>query len=127
MKIEVSQIQPTETDAELLAVGLHEGEELPADLAGARGAGDAKAGFQKLALLRPEQPSRALVVGLGKRDEADAERIRLAAAVAAKEAVELEATSLAWLLPESDSDEATAEALVTGTILATHRFDRFLS
>lgn len=127
MRVEVSQTQPAETDADLLAVGLYEGEQLPAELAGAPGAGDAKVGFQKLTLLRPEQPSRVLVVGLGKRDDADAERIRLAAAVAAKEATKLEATSLAWLLPESDHDEATAEALVTGTILAVYRFDRFQS
>jgi leucyl aminopeptidase len=127
MRVEVSQIQTTETDADLLAVGLYEGEQLPAELAGAPGAGDAKAGFQKLTLLRPEHPGRVFAVGLGKRDDADAERIRLAAAVAAKEAVKLEATSLAWLLPESDHDEGTAEALVTGTILAGYRFDRYLS
>ncbi len=127
MRVEVSQIETAETDADLLAVGLYEGEQLPAELAEARGAGDAKGGFQKLALLRPEQPGRVLAVGLGKRDDADAERIRIAAAVAAKEAAKLEATSLAWLLPESGEDEATAEALVTGTILAGYRFDRYLS
>ncbi len=127
MRVEVSQIKTTETDADLLAVGLYEGEQLPAELAGAPGAGDAKGGFQKLTLLRPEQPGRVLAVGLGKRDDADAERIRLVAAVAAKEAAKLEVTSLAWLLPESGEDEATAEALVTGTILATYRFDRYLS
>jgi leucyl aminopeptidase len=127
MRVEVSQIQPAETDADLLAVGLYEGEQLPAELAGAPGAGDAKDGFQRLTLLRPEQPGRVLVVGLGKRTDADAERIRLAAAVTAKEAAKLEATSLAWLLPESDHDEATAEGLVTGTILAVYRFDRYLN
>jgi leucyl aminopeptidase len=127
MRVEVSQIKTTETDADLLAVGLYEGEQLPTEFAGAPGAGDAKDGFQKLTLLRPEQPGRVLAVGLGKRDDADAERIRLAAAVAAKEAVKLEVASLAWLLPQSDHDEATAEALVTGTILAGYRFDRYLS
>ncbi len=127
MRVEVSQAQPTETDADLLAVGLYEGEQLPAELATAQGAGDAKPGFQKLTLLRPEQPGRVLVVGFGKRDDADVERIRLAAAVAAKEAAKLEAASLVWLLPGSDDDGATAEALVTGTILAAYRFDRFQS
>ena len=68
-----------------------------------------------------------LVVGLGKREEVDAERLRLAAAVAAKQAGKLEAASLAWLLPESDDDEATADAIVTGTILADYRFDRLKS
>ena len=56
-----------------------------------------------------------------------AERFRLAAAVAAKQAGKLEAASLAWLLPESDEDEATADAIVTGTILADYRFDRLKS
>jgi len=127
VKVEVSKLQATETGADLLVLGLYEDGELPADLAGAPGAGDAKGGFEKLALLRPERPGRALVVGLGKREDADAERVRLAAAVAAKEAARLEAASLAWLLPDSDDDEATAAALVTGTILADYRFDRFRS
>ena len=102
MRVEVRQLPPGEIDADLLVVGLYEGEALPAELAGAAGAGDAKGDFQKLALLHPERPVRVLVVGLGKRDEVDAERIRLAAAVAAKQAGKLEAASLAWLLPESD-------------------------
>jgi len=123
----VRQLPPGEIDADLLVVGLHEGEELPAELAAAAGAGDAKGDFQKLALLHPERPARVLVVGLGKREEADAERFRLAAAVAAKQAGKLEAASLAWLLPESDDGEATADAIVTGTILADYRFDRLKS
>jgi leucyl aminopeptidase len=127
MRVDVSQLQPAETSTDLLMVGLYEGQELPADLATAQGAADAKGEFKKLTLLRPEKPGRVLVVGLGRRDDVDAERIRLAAAVAAKEAAKLEATSLAWLLPESEDDEATAAALVTGTILAVYRFDRFLS
>ena len=57
----------------------------------------------------------------------DAERARVAAALAARRAAELEATSLAWLLPESDDEEAVAAALVTGTLLAAYRFDRFKS
>jgi leucyl aminopeptidase len=127
VKVTVSKPEISETDADLLVVCLYDGEELPAELADAPGAGDAKGDFQKLTLLRPEQPQRALVVGLGKREEADPERVRLAAAVAAKEAVKLDAASVALLLPDSDDDEATADALITGTILATYRFDRFRS
>jgi leucyl aminopeptidase len=67
------------------------------------------------------------VVGLGKRDEIDAEKLRVAAARAAKEAARLEATSLAWALPESDDAEAAVTALVTGAVLAAYRFDRFKS
>ena len=127
VNIAVSQESPLEVAAELGVAGLYEGEKLPAALAGAPGAADAKGGFQRLTLLRPERPERVLVVGLGKREDADAERIRVAAALAAKEAAELDAASVAWSLPESDDDAETAAAIVTGTILADYRFDRFRS
>lgn len=128
MKVEVRQTDIAEVDADLLVVvGLHEGDELPAELASAAGADDARAGFKKLTLLHPERLRHALVVGLGRREEMDAERARVAAALAVREAGRLEATSLAWLLPESGDDAATAAALVTGTILAAYRFDRFRS
>ena len=134
MRVEVSQLAPAEIDVDLLVVGLYEDGALPADLTGAPGATDAKGGFEKLTLLRPRRPARALVVGLGRREDAGPERIRIAAALAAKEATKLEAASLAWLSPESgdaeaaaEGAEATAAALVTGTILADYRFDRYLS
>jgi leucyl aminopeptidase len=127
VRVEVSQLAPAEIDVDLLVVGLYEDGELPEALSAAPGAADAKGKFQKLALLRPERPSRALVVGLGKRDEADTERLRVAAALASKEALKLEAASLAWMLPDSEDAEASAAALVTGTILASYSFDRFRS
>jgi leucyl aminopeptidase len=127
MKVEVRQAEIPEVDADLAVLGLFEDEELPAELAAAPGAADAKGAFKKLALLHPERPGRALVVGLGKREEMDAERARVAAALAAREAAGLEASTIAWALPESSDDAATAEGLVTGTVLAAYRFDRFLS
>ncbi len=127
VEVRVLDIEVVEVGADLLVVGLCEGEELPAELAGAPGASEAKGAFQKLTLLRPERPGRVLVVGLGKREEADPERLRLAAAVAAKEVGGLEAASLAWLPPESDDPPAIVAAIVTGTILAEYRFDRFKS
>jgi leucyl aminopeptidase len=127
MKVELSQGALPEVDADLAVVGLREGEELPAELAAAPGAGDAKGGFKKQALLHPERPGRVLVVGLGKAEDLDAERLRVAAALAAKQAARLQARSLAWQLPESDDKDAAAEAIVTGTILASYRFDRFKS
>jgi leucyl aminopeptidase len=127
MRVELSQSALPEVEADLAVVGLREGEELPAELAAAPGAGDAKGGFKKQALLHPEQPGRVLVVGLGKAEELDAERLRVAAALAAKQAQRLDARSLTWQLPASNDDAAAAEALVTGTILASYRFDRFKS
>ncbi len=127
MKVSVSQLEVTALDAGLLAVGLCEGEELPAELASAPGAADAKSAFKKLSILHPEQPVRVLVVGLGKREDLDAERARVAAALAAKEAGKLGLTSLAWAVPEHADPGALVEGLVTGTILGAYRFDRFKS
>jgi leucyl aminopeptidase len=127
MKVEVKQVELGATGADLVAVGLLEGGEMPAPVADASGADPARSGLEKLTLLRPEGSAPVLVVGLGKRAELDAEKLRVAAAVAAKEAARLEARSLAWTLPDIDDAEAAAEALVTGTILASYRFDRFKS
>jgi leucyl aminopeptidase len=127
VKVETSQAEIAEISADLLVVGLYEGDELPAGLNDAAGAADAKGGFKKLSVLHPGSPPRALVVGLGRREDLDAERARVGAALAAKQAASLEATSLAWLLPASEQDEEIAAGLVTGTILGSYRFDRFLS
>ena len=128
VNVEVSQADPAAVDAGLLVVGLFEDGELPEALAAARGAAEARGGYKKLAALHPERPGRALVVGLGKREDFDAERARVAAALAAKEAARLEASSVAWILPEADGPaEAIAEGIVTGTILGSYRFDRFLA
>jgi len=127
VKVEVKQLDIPDVEADLLAVGLFDGEALPAELASAAGGADARGAFKKLALIHPERPVRVLAVGLGPRAEMDAERARVAAALAVQEGGRLEATSLAWLLPELDEDETVAAALVTGTILGAYRFDRFRS
>jgi leucyl aminopeptidase len=127
MKVGVEQGELKDVGADLLVIGLVKGDELPSEISAAEGADAAKAGFKKLSLLRPEGFPPTLVVGLGKRGELDAERLRVVAALAAKEAKRLDATSLAWPLPESDDGAAAAGALVTGTILAAYRFDRFKS
>jgi leucyl aminopeptidase len=126
MKVEVRQKELLpDPGADLTVIGLYEDGALPAPIAEFAGAADAKGAFKKLMLFHPDGASRLLVVGLGKREEADAERLRIAAALAAKEAGRLEASSLAWALPETGNDAAAAEALVTGTILGSYRFDRF--
>ena len=124
MKVDVRDIRHSEANADLVAVGLYEDGSLPAELAGATGAGAALGGFKKLSpAFDGEQ--RVVVVGLGEREDADAERLRVAAALVAKQVAGLKVGSLAWLLPESDDEVAAAEAIVAGTILASYRFDRF--
>jgi len=125
MRVEVKQSELTDAGAELAVVGLFEDGELPAPAAVANGADQAQAGFKKLTILRPDGFGPVLVVGLGKRDELDTEKLRVVAAIAAKEAARLEAGSAVWALPESSEPAAAVEALVTGTILAGYRFDRF--
>jgi leucyl aminopeptidase len=127
MKVSVSQVELAAVEADLVAIGLCEGEELPAEIASARGAADAKGGFKRLTTVHPEHPARVVVAGLGKREDLDAERLRVAAALVAKQAAKLDVASLAWLLPEADDAGALAEGVVTGTILGTYRFDRFKS
>jgi leucyl aminopeptidase len=127
MKVEVKQVELAEAGTDLAIMGLLEGGELPQPVAGVAGAETAKSGFKKLSLLRPEGFPPVLVVGLGAGDALDAEKLRVAAAVAAKEADRLETTSVAWALPRGLAAETAADALVTGTILAAYRFDRFKS
>jgi leucyl aminopeptidase len=115
----------TEVDADLSCVGLFEGDELPEGLRDAPGARDAKPGYKKVALLRPERPERVLVVGLGDREEFDPERARVAGALACREAANLGATTIAWVPPGGADPAATVAALVEGTELAAYRFDRF--
>jgi leucyl aminopeptidase len=125
LRVEAADKPLAEVEADLLAVMLFEGDDLPEPLSGAPGAEDAKAGYKKTALVHPEKPRRALVVGLGDRDDFDPERARVAAAIAARSAAGLEATSLALASPDSGEPRAVASALVEGAILASYRFDRF--
>src|SRR6185437_12763105 len=122
MQVDVRQSSLRDADAALVAVGLYEGEALPAEVAGAPGAADAKGSFKTMTRLYPGGPERLLVVGLGEREELDAEKLRVLAALVADEATKVEATSLAWALPPYEDEAAAAEALVTGTILGAYRF-----
>src|SRR3954454_15667080 len=118
-----------ETTADTRVVGLFEGESPPAGaVAELVEAGEAKSGLRKVAVAHEDAPGggrrRVIAVGLGKRDELDAEKARVAAGAAAQRARELGARSLAWAAP---SGEGVAGALVEGTLLALYRFDAFKS
>jgi leucyl aminopeptidase len=125
VRVEVTDKPLAEVEADLLTVMLFEGDDLPEPLAGAPGSEDVKAGYKKTALVHPESPRRALVVGLGNRDEFEPERARVAGALAAHSASAIEATSLAFAGPDAADPKAVAAALVEGAILASYRFDRF--
>ena len=121
MQVSISPAPAAESTADLLCVGLFDGEELPAFLAGAAGAADARAKFKKLTILRPERPERVLVVGLGERDEFDAERARVAASLGVRQSERYEAETLAWDVP---GEAPIAAAVTGGTVLAAYRFDQ---
>jgi leucyl aminopeptidase len=131
MRVEVTGKPFAEVDADLHAIGLFDGERLPDPYADQPGAGDVRSAFRKLTLLRAEAPQRLLVVGLGAREELEAERLRVAAALAVSEGGRYEARAIAWALPDSTGErlsrESQAGALVEGTVLAAFRLDRFKS
>ena len=131
MQVEVTDKPFAGVEADLHAMGLFDGDELPAPYRDLPGAGDVKTAFKKLTLLRPERPERLLIVGLGKREDLDAERLRVAAALAVIEAGRYEARRIAWALPETANDHpapgGAATAVVEGAVLASYRFDRFKS
>ncbi|OLE36271.1 MAG: hypothetical protein AUG48_07950 [Actinobacteria bacterium 13_1_20CM_3_68_9] len=131
MQVEVTDKPLVSVEADLHAIGLFDEEVLPEAFRDLPGAGDVRTAFKKLTLLRPDQPARLLVVGLGSPDELDPERLRVAAALAVTEAARYDARTIAWGLPQGPSDhappEARAAAVVEGTMLASYRFDRFKS
>jgi len=69
---------------------------------------------------------RVLVVGLGKRAEVDAERIRRAAAAALRRCRDLGAKVVSTaLLGDGLSPKVRAQALAEGALLGTYTFDRY--
>ncbi|MCW3024703.1 MAG: Leucyl aminopeptidase [Solirubrobacterales bacterium] len=128
--MQVSAIsQPTtDSDADTIAIGVFEDEELPADapeeLGALLAAGEARRSFKRLALTHVDG-RRWLLVGFGARKDLTPERARVAAAIVAERASELSTRALCWAAP--GDDPALAAALVEGTILADYRFERHKS
>jgi leucyl aminopeptidase len=128
MRVFATTDPPAETDADTLVVGVFEGEGIAQDVeGGALGrlleTGEARTTFRHVAVTHAGG-RRRLIVGLGRRDAFDAERARLAAAVALGRAQELGTRRLCWELPH-DVSGAVAGGLVEGTLLAAYRFDRY--
>ena len=127
MNVEVADKQLAEVSADLHAAFLFDGDELPAELADARGASETEGGFRKSAVVHPEKPGSVVVIGLGKKDDFTPERARVAAAIAAQFAAKRKATSLAMAVPDEGDLATTAAALVEGATLGSYRFDRYKS
>ncbi|HEX8855138.1 MAG TPA: leucyl aminopeptidase [Thermoleophilaceae bacterium] len=114
-----------QTDADTRVVGLFEGEALdtPA-LQALVEAGEAKPRLKSVAVAH-DGGTRVLIAGLGKRDEFDAEKARVAAASAVAKAKELATRSLSWEAPTDDPRHAAA--LVEGTLLRLYEFNQYKS
>ena len=124
MLVRATTAAPPETGADTIAVGVFEGERIAHDvdgiLQGLVDSGEARAGLRKLAVAHAGG-NRYVLVGLGKRDEFDAERARLAATAVAGRARELGAKRLCWEIPH----HVDAPGFVEGTVLAAYEYDAF--
>jgi leucyl aminopeptidase len=141
MEIRATTDDPPGTGADTIVVGIFEGKGIPHDVdersgdedsgrgRGVLGAlvesGEARSEFRKLTHTHAAG-RRWILIGLGARDDFDAERARIAAATALGRARELGARTLCWELPHKVPD-AVAGALVEGTLLAAYRYTEFKS
>ncbi len=119
----------SETDADTVAVGVFEGEDLPANTPAELGkllsSGEAKRSLKSLALAHA-QGKRWLLLGLGARKDFTPERARVAAAAAHARALEISTRVLCVQSPPQVGPELDA-ALTEGIVLADYRFDRHKS
>jgi len=127
--VETSTELPQDTDADTVVIGVLDGEKIHHDidglLNGLVAAGEAKAKHRHLAVTHAGA-KRWVLVGLGKRDELDPEKVRVAAASALGRAREAGARRLCWEVPHKVGPEIAA-AIVEGTMLTGYRFNRFKS
>jgi len=127
--VQSSTALPQDADADTVVIGVLEGEKVHHDVDGVLNglvtAGEAKSQHRHLAVAHAGG-KRWVLVGLGKREELDGERVRVAAAAAFGRARELGARRLCWEVPHKVGPEIAA-AIVEGTLLCGYRFDRYKS
>jgi leucyl aminopeptidase len=119
---------PVDTEADTVAIGVFDAKQIAHDvedgaLQALLDSGEAKTTFKHLAVTHAAG-KRWVVIGLGDRDDFDAERARIAAAQVHGRAKELGTQVLCWELPHR-LDDAQAGAFVEGTLLAAYTFRRY--
>jgi leucyl aminopeptidase len=130
VRIGVRKAALEEVSAGLLAVGLHKGEDAPESIRSAaepalsRGDFSGKEGETALLYGGDLAAPRLLLVGLGDRSSFTLEKVRRAAANAAKRARSLGVREAAFALP---SLEGAARAAAEGATLGLYRFTRYKS
>jgi leucyl aminopeptidase len=129
VRIGVRKAALEEVSAGLLAVGLHKGEDVPESIRSvaepplSRGDFSGKEGETALLYADLAAP-RLLLVGLGDRSSFTLDKVRGAAANAAKRARSLGVREAAFALP---SLEGAARAAAEGATLGLYRFTRYKS
>jgi leucyl aminopeptidase len=132
VRIGVRKAALDEVSAGLLAVGLHEGEHAPDNIRSvtelALSAGDFSGKEGETALLYADLAApRLLLVGLGDRSSFTLDKVRRAAATAARRARALGVREAAFALPSLESVEGAARAAAEGATLGLYRFTRYKS
>ncbi|MGN6190017.1 MAG: leucyl aminopeptidase [Conexibacter sp.] len=128
MRIAATTDTPLETSADTIAVGVFDGEDVAHDVRDGTlqrllDRGEARRAFKHLAVAHADD-RRFVLVGLGAREQFDAERARIAAAAVHARARELGAATLCWEVPHH-VDDAVVAGLVEGTVLTAYRFDAY--
>lgn len=111
----------------LLALGTWEDETLPREIASLLEDGDWTGAFKQTLVLYPRgalPARRVLLVGLGKRAQLNADRLREAAALAAQQARTLKVPRYMFNLPTAEGLKLldSAQALAEGALLGLYRF-----
>ncbi|HMW44819.1 MAG TPA: M17 family peptidase N-terminal domain-containing protein, partial [Solirubrobacterales bacterium] len=129
MKAYTTDLALSDLDADLVAVGLFEGDELSEPLGSTAGASDASGDFKSKVIVYPGKPERVVIIGLGPKDGFTLEKARVAGAVAQKALKEVKGEALAWMLPDTgDLDPGgVAACLVEAAIFSAFDFDRYKS
>src|SRR5918999_435177 len=121
MNVRATTDSPADTGADTIAVGVFEGERIAHDVDGVLQAmvdsGEARTDLRKVAVAHAGG-RRYVLAGLGKREEFDAERARVAAAAVAGRARELSTRTLCWEIPH----HVDAPGFVEGTVLAAYEY-----
>jgi leucyl aminopeptidase len=128
MRVSATTAAPVDTAADTIAIGVFAGKDVAHDLPDGTlqalvASGEARSAVGHVAVAHGAG-TRWILVGLGERDDFDAERGRVVAAAVAGRARELGTRVLTWELPHKVGDDVPG-ALVEGTLLAAYRYDRY--
>jgi leucyl aminopeptidase len=130
MKAYTTDVALADLEADLVAVGLFDGDELTEPLGSTAGAADASGEFKSRVIVYPGKPERVAIIGLGAREDFTPEKARVIGAVSQKALKQVKGEVLAWVLPEAPEGVEPgriAAALVEGAGFAAFEFDRFKS